>query len=41
LNGSERPRPIARKRVVMSDLNETKDCFVVCPSKEKKIKKEA
>jgi hypothetical protein len=32
---------VTRETMVVSNLNETKDCIVACPSKEKKIKKEA
>jgi hypothetical protein len=32
---------VTRETMVVFDLNETKDCIVACPSKEKKIKEEA
>jgi len=32
---------VTRETMVMSTLNETKDCIVACPSKWKKIKKGA
>jgi len=31
---------VTKETMVVSNLNETKDCIVACPSKEKKIKKE-
>ena len=32
---------VTRETMVVSNLNETKDCIVACPSEEKKIKKVA